>query len=99
MMIALAACTCVVGSFLAILSPMADELRDIFNNAGISDSYLNLIFKAMAICLITQITSELCRDRVECAIASAAEIWGRGAIAYISLPLIRTLLQQIAEII
>lgn len=99
MMIALAACAGIVGSFLAILSPMAAELRDIFNNAGISDSYLNLIFKATAVCLITQITAELCRDSGESAIASAAEIWGRGAIAYISLPLIRSLLEQITEII
>lgn len=95
MMIALAACTAVIGGFLAVFSPVITEISGIFSNAGISDSYLSLIFKATAICLITQITCEICRDSGESAIASAAEIWGRGAVTFISLPLVKALLEQI----
>lgn len=95
MMIALAACTAVIGGFIAIFSPVITEISIIFSNAGISDSYLSLIFKATAICLITQITCEICRDSGETAIASAAEIWGRGAVTCISLPLVKALLEQI----
>ncbi len=95
MMIALAACTAVIGGFLAFFSPVLTEISEIFSDAGISDSYLSLIFKATAICLITQITCEICRDSGESAIASAAEIWGRGAVTFISLPLVKALLEQI----
>lgn len=95
MMIALAACTAVIGGFLAVFSPVITEISGIFSDAGISDSYLSLIFKATAICLITQITCEICRDSGESAIASAAEIWGRGAVTFISLPLVKALLEQI----
>ena len=95
MMIALAACTAVIGGFIAIFSPVVTEISSIFSNAGISDSYLSLIFKATAICMITQITCEICRDSGESAIASAAEIWGRGAVTFISLPLGKALLEQI----
>lgn len=98
MMIALAACTAVIGGFLAVFSPVITEISGIFSDAGISDSYLSLIFKATAICLITQITCEICRDSGESAIASAAEIWGRGAITFISLPLVKALLEQINRI-
>lgn len=95
MMIALAACTAVIGGFIAVFSPVVTEISSIFSDAGISDSYLSLIFKATAICLITQITCEICRDSGESAIASAAEIWGRGAVTFISLPLVKALLEQI----
>lgn len=95
MMIALAGCTAVMGAFLAFFAPVITEISSIFSDAGISDSYLSLIFKATAICLITQITCEICRDSGESAIASAAEIWGRGAVTFISLPLIKALLEQI----
>ena len=95
MMIALAGCTAVMGAFLAFFAPVITEISSIFSEAGISDSYLSLIFKATAICLITQITCEICRDSGESAIASAAEIWGRGAVTFISLPLIKALLEQI----
>lgn len=99
LMLALAACVVVIGGFMSFFSPMITEISDIFTQAGISDAYLSLIFKATAICIITQITCELCRDSGEAAIASAAEIWGRGAVTFISLPLIKALLEQINEIL
>lgn len=98
MMIAIAACTAIMVSAASFAASMIDELRDIFSTAGISDNYISLMFKAAAICLITQITSELCRDSGESAIASAAEMWGRGAVTFISLPLVKALLEQIQGI-
>lgn len=80
-----------------MLGPILEDIREIFSGSGISDSYLALVFKATAICLITQITCELCRDSGEAAIASAAEMWGRGAVTFISLPLVKALIEQIGE--
>lgn len=99
LMLSLAVCTAVIGGFMSFFAPMMNEISDIFIQAGISDSYLSLIFKATAICVITQITCEICRDSGETAVASAAEIWGRGAVTFISLPLIKALLEQINEIL
>lgn len=98
LMVALAACIAVIGGFTAIFTPMISEISNIFSVAGISDSYLALIFKAVSICLITQITCEICTDSGESAIASAAEIWGRGAVTFISLPLVQALLEQINDV-
>ncbi|MDE6848134.1 MAG: stage III sporulation AC/AD family protein, partial [Ruminococcus sp.] len=61
--------------------------------------YISLIFKAAAVCFITQITCEICRDSGENAIASAAEMWGRGAVTFMSLPVLKALLERINEII
>lgn len=99
MLLAAAACTAVMGSFAAFAAPMMEEISEIFSAAGISDSYLSLVFKAAAICLITQITSGLCTDSGETAIASAAEMWGRGAIMFISLPLVKAILEQIGALL
>lgn len=96
MLLAIAACGAVIGGAFAYASPLISDIRDIFDSAGISESYIALIFKAAAVCLITQITCELCRDCGESAIASAAEIWGRGAVAYLTIPLVRTLIGQIS---
>lgn len=99
LLMSLAACTIVVGGFMMFLAPLITEIREIFSQAGISDSYISLIFKATAICFITQITCELCRDSGELAIASAAELWGRGAITFISLPIVKNLLEKINELL
>lgn len=82
-----------------MLTPVLGDIRDIFLDSGLPESYISLVFKATAICLITQITSDLCRDSGETAIASAAELWGRGAVTFISLPLVRTLISRITEIL
>lgn len=99
LIIALAACVAVIGGFMLFLTPLVSDIRDIFSQAGISDSYISLIFKAVAVCFITQITCEICRDSGENAIASAAEMWGRGAVTFMSLPVLKALLEKINEII
>ncbi|MBR6580309.1 MAG: hypothetical protein IKK66_03330 [Ruminococcus sp.] len=98
MLLAIAACTAVIGSFAAFVAPMMSELQEIFSAAGISESYLALIFKGLAICIITRITSELCRDSGESAIGAAAELWGRGAVTLLSLPLVKAILEQISSL-
>ncbi len=97
--IALAACTAVIGGLFALLAPAADEIRDIFLSSGLPESYISVVFKALAICLVTQITSDLCRDSGETAIASAAEMWGRGAVTLLTVPLVRALIGQIGELL
>lgn len=99
LMIALAACVTVVGGFMLFLAPLVSDVQNIFSQAGLSDSYISLIFKAAAVCFITQITCEICRDSGENAIASAAEMWGRGAVTFMSLPVLKALLERINEII
>ncbi len=97
--ISIAACVAVTGALFGMLTPVLGDIRDIFLDSGLPESYISLVFKATAICLITQITSDLCRDSGETAIASAAELWGRGAVTFITLPLVRTLISRITEIL
>ena len=99
MMIALGVCSAVIAGFMLFIEPVIAEVQEIFVGAGIPDSYMSIIFKAAAICFITQITCEICADSGEGAIASAAELWGRGALVFMSLPIIRSLLEKINEMI
>lgn len=99
LMTALMACIAVLGGMMVFVEPIISDVSDVFSQAGISDSYISLIFKATAICFITQITCEICRDSGENAIASVAEIWGRGAITFMSMPILKTLIEKINEII
>ena len=97
MLTALAACVAVGVGAMAFSAPLVAEIRDIFVSSGIPDSYCKLLFKALAIAFVTQITTDLCRDCGESAIGSAAEMWGRGALVFLSLPLVRTLLERVGD--
>lgn len=95
MLLALGVCSMVAVTFFSMLSPLVASITEIFENAGLSDSYVSLIFKAAAICFVTEIASGICRDSGETAIASAAEMWGRGAIAAASLPVAEVLIETV----
>ena len=99
LLISLLSCVMVICSLLTLLIPMVDEVSELFYDSGVPYNYISIVFKAIAICIITQITADLCKDSGETAIASAAEFWGRGAIAFISLPLIKTLIERICELL
>jgi len=97
MLISIAACAIIVGGFISMLHPIITQVQELFSDAGIPSSYISLIFKAMSICFITQITCDICRDSGETAIASAAELWGRGSIIVIALPILRALVETIND--
>ncbi|MBQ9898882.1 MAG: stage III sporulation AC/AD family protein [Ruminococcus sp.] len=99
LMAALAASCAVGGACIVLLSTFIGELGDMFTAAGVSDAYISLIFKAAAVCFITQLTCDICRDSGETAIASAAEMWGRAAVTFMSLPVLSALLEKITELI
>ena len=85
LLLSLGTCIIVLGGVIAFIYPIIGDIRE--------------IFKATAVCFITQITCEICRDSGELAIASAQEIWGRAAITFISLPVLKALLELVQEII
>ncbi|HBB20035.1 MAG TPA: hypothetical protein DCZ62_06320, partial [Ruminococcus sp.] len=56
---ALAACVIVSAALLAMLSPLTSQLRELFSESGLSEGYISVVFKALAIAFITQLTSSL----------------------------------------
>nr|WP_164172492.1 stage III sporulation AC/AD family protein [Ruminococcus flavefaciens] len=99
MAVTIAVCAGVMTFFVLLFDDTAAEIRDVFEMAGIAESYISIIFKTLAICCITHITAELCRDSGEGAIASAAELWGRGAVLVLGLPVFRAFLKLIEKLI
>lgn len=97
LLVSLAACTILLGAFVAMLGPVIQQVQELFTDAGISPNYISIIFKAAAICFITQITCDICRDSGENAVASGAELWGRGAITVMAVPIIKALLEIVTE--
>ena len=97
--VSLAVCTAVLTAFVLMLASPVSELRIILEAAEISEEYISVMFKALAICCITHIASELCRDSGENAMGSAAELWGRGALITISIPVFNAFLKLIEKLL
>ena len=99
MLISVAVCTLVFAAVVVMLEEPVNEVRDIFEKAGVPESSISIVFKALGISCITHISAEICRDSGEGAMGAAAELWGRVAVAMLSLPIMKSFLQLIDKLL
>ena len=79
-------CVGAFASILAFLGPVLEMLESFLDSAQIADEPFVLLFKAVGICIITQLAADVCRDCRETAMASAVETAGRAAVLLLSVP-------------
>ena len=74
------------------LSPVLEQLRSTMELTWLTGDYAAILFKAVGICLLTQLAGDVCRDSGESSIASKIELAGRAAILLTAMPLIQEVL-------
>lgn len=75
------------------------ELEQILSAAELPPELLEIVFKGLGICILTELASQSCRDAGENSIALKAELAGKIAIALISMPLFYRLLNMAASLL
>ncbi len=78
--------------FLREAANTVQTLIGIASQNGLGD-WFNLLLKALAVAVACQLTSSLCRDCGESALAEKAELAGKLAILALTLPVVRQLLE------
>lgn len=74
------------------LSPVLEQLHSTMELTGLTGDYAAILFKAVGICLLTQLAGDVCRDSGESSIASKIELAGRAAILLTAMQLIQEVL-------
>lgn len=85
----------VLGAFQPVMS-LINRLSEL---SGTSGEYIGILIKSLAICYITQIASDCCRDCGENAIASRIDFAGKISLLLLSLPLFEKILDIVKELI
>ena len=78
--------------------PVLDTLRDMLDAAGLPGEYGQILFKALGLCLLTQLAADACRDANETAIAGRVELAGRVMIVSLCIPCIKQAMDMIARL-
>ena len=92
MLVTAAATLLLMAMVLEQLSPVLEQLRSTMELTGLTGDYAAILFKAVGICLLTQLAGDVCRDSGESSIASKIELAGRAAILLTAMPLIQEVL-------
>ena len=80
--------------FLCILSSLENisgSLREMVSLSGIDVSFLEILLKALAISVISDLASSVCRDSGNNTLANAVELMGRAVIIALALPILKKL--------
>ena len=81
------------------ITPILDTIGDLIRAVSVDAVYGVVLLKALAICYITQLAGDTCRDSGETAIASKIEMAGKLAIVLVSLPLFKGIVDIVTGLI
>ena len=89
-----------IGSVLLVFLLLYPYIKDIIDfyyeysdYGGIDDRYLKIVLKSIGIALLTQFTSDICKDSGQSALAGKIEFAGKLFIAVLAMPLAKTLIE------
>ena len=74
---------------LRLAAPALEEVRALFERAGIEAAYVSVLLRTTAAALVTRLCADLCRDGGSQSLAAAVETAGALAVLLIALPLLR----------
>ncbi|MCM1299631.1 MAG: stage III sporulation AC/AD family protein [Firmicutes bacterium] len=83
----------------AVIQPIMDYISELISDAGLSGVYAEALIKALAVCYITQLACDCCKDAGENAIAGKLQLAGRVAILIISLPMFKSITDIVTGLI
>ena len=91
-----------VAAGLLFLTGLLEEvtafLRTLSERSGVSHRLLTPLYKTVGIALVVKVGSELCRDAGEAALGSVVETAGAVCALLVALPLLRTVLELLMEL-
>ena len=99
LLLAILASLLIVVLGMQIMSTILDFARVLQHAAALSPALLIPVFQTLGIGLLTKLSSDVCRDAGQGAIAGAVELSGTIAAIYIALPLMQTVFEMIGRLL
>lgn len=84
---------------VAVIQPIIDYISQLISDAGLSGVYAEVLLKALAVCYLTQLACDCCKDAGESAIAGKLQLAGRVAIIIISMPMFKSITDIVTGLI
>ena len=98
-MVSIGAGVLILGGVLIGMLPVVAQVQTMFDATAVPRQYVQVLFKALGICFITQIACDACKDAGESAIASKVELAGKIGVLVISLPLFTQVLDIVGVLL
>lgn len=87
LMLSVLCCTIILLAFFLKVSEISNVINKIIASANISTNYISILLKVIGICIVTEFTSNVCKDAGSASLSSSVLLAGKIMVTVCSLPL------------
>lgn len=98
LLLALCVCCIVLMALISYLEPVMDFIEHLQTVSGIEPQLFEVILKAVGIALVAEIAMLVCGDSGNAALGKSIQLVSTGVILWLSLPLMKSLLELVERI-
>ena len=98
-LLSMIACCIAAGTVISYIEPVLDFLRELEALGQLQEGFLGILLKAAGIALVTELTGMICSDAGNGSLGKTLHMLGSAVIMYLSIPIFRSLLTLIREIL
>ena len=84
---------------MELMSGLSELLVLVREETGLSPAVVEPVIKCVGVGVVTRLSADICRDAGQSAAASAVELCGTACALVTALPLIRSMLRMISEMV
>ncbi|MCC8192987.1 MAG: stage III sporulation AC/AD family protein [Ruminococcus sp.] len=81
------------------VSDITKTVESLLNKISIDKEFSEILFKSIGVCFITSLSSDLCKDCGESAMASNVKMFGRITVLLLAMPLYSSVISLIDEML
>ena len=89
----------IIGVIFGHITGVVSQIRQLLAATKIPLEYIEILFKVLGVCFLTQFASDVCKDAGETALSSKIEVAGKLMVLIISLPLFERITSIALELI
>ena len=98
-LVSMVACCMAAMAAASFLEPVLDFLKELDSLGQLQEGFLGILLKVSGIGLVTEISGMICNDSGNGSLGKTLYLLGSAAILYLSVPVFRSLLTMIQEIL
>ena len=98
-LLSMAVCAMACCGALRLLEPVVELLEELEQLSGLNEPFLELLLKSAGIGLTAEVSASICADGGNGALAKVLRLLGTAAILCLSVPMLRTLMDFIQEMV
>lgn len=95
----MAVCCMITAASFIYLEPVLDFLGELETIGELQADFLGIMLKALGIGLVSEIAGSVCADAGNSSLGKTLHMLGAGVILYLSVPVFRSLLELIRQIL